>query len=400
MSACTGDAKPAATAPASIAIGLLVPTGGPNAQLGQQATLGARLAIEVVNRDIPTKPLPLPLGPSVGLHGNTKLSLLTSNTDSAPEKVDKEATKLVDDGAVGLVLADTIEVTQVASRVAEQLGVSLVDALSTSDGFGTNSRTGHFRIQPTDRREVGAALDLLYRYRGTPNQVKRIVTAAGTPATPALTEEANLLKGSIEDLSLSAGYEVPAKEKVVPLTGSEAGQPNGLVVKGDAVLAIVTSAAEASAANDLAVKLKGTAQVIAIGPAVSALDGVKNQTALRATGWSNEFATRNPTAQVIGAMFEQAYHTKLTEVAANAFMATMTLAMSMDQATDYSKQAVRNSVQQLTLPATQTIMPWNGVRFDGNGVNQLAAGVVEQRTSNGYMLVHPAELAITQVSSL
>jgi branched-chain amino acid transport system substrate-binding protein len=61
---------------------------------------------------------------------------------------------------------------------------------------------------------------------------------------------------------------------------------------------------------------------------------------------------------------------------------------------------VRNAVQALTLPVTQTIMPWNGVRFDGNGVNQLAAGVVEQRSPNGYLVVHPAELATNASLSL
>ncbi|WP_433610879.1 ABC transporter substrate-binding protein [Dactylosporangium sp. CA-139114] len=399
MSACTGDAKPAVTPPASVAIGLLVPTSGPNAQLGQQATLGARLAIEVVNRDVPSKPLPLPLGPGVGLRGGTKLTLLTGDTASAPERIEKEATKLVDDGAVGLILADTIDVAQTTSRVADFLGVSLVDSLTTSDTFSESNRAGHFRIQPTDRHLVNTALDLLYRYKGTNGQVKRIVTASGAPGGE-LGKEVASLKNSIEDLSQSSGYEVAGKDHVLPLTGSEAGQPNGQVQKGDAVFAVVTSPAEASAANDLAVKLKGIASVIALGPGVAALDGVKNPTALRASGWSNEFATRNPTAQVIGAMFEQAFHTKLTEVAADAFMATLTLAMAMDQAGDYTKQAVRNSVQQLTLPATQTIMPWNGVRFDGTGVNQLAAGVVEQRTQNGYMVIQPAELSITQAPNL
>ncbi|GAA3267168.1 ABC transporter substrate-binding protein [Dactylosporangium vinaceum] len=400
MSACTSGAeKPAATAPTTVAIGLLVPTSGPNAQLGQQATLGAKLAIEVVNRDIPTKPLPLPLGAGAGLRNGTKLTLLTGNTESAPEKIEKEAGKLIDDGALGLVLADTIDVALATSRVADLQGVSLVDALSTSDTFGDLNRTGHFRIQPTDRREVTTALDLLYRQRGGDKQIKRIVTAAGTPAGP-LGDEVASLKNSIEDLSQAAGYDVAGKDKILPLTGSEAGQPNGQVQKGDAVLAVVTSPAEASAANDLAVKLKGTAPVIAMGPAVGALDAVKNPTALRASGWSNEFAARNPIAQVIGAMFEQAFHTKLTEVAADAFMATLTLALAMDQSAEYSKQAVRNAVQQLNLPATQMIMPWNGVRFDGNGVNQLAGGVVEQRTQNGYTLIHPAELALSQALAL
>ncbi|GAA4248574.1 ABC transporter substrate-binding protein [Dactylosporangium darangshiense] len=398
MSACTGGDKPAATTPATVAIGLLVPTSGANAQIGQQATLGARLAIELVNRDVPAQPLPLPLGPGAGLRNGTKLTLISGNTESAPEKVDKEANRLVHDGAAGLIVADTIDVALTTGRVTDFLGIALVDAMSTSDTFGELNRVGHFRIQPSDRRMVSAALDMLYRQRDT-DRFRRIVTAAGTPSGP-LGDEATSLKNSIEDLSQAAGYAVAGKDHVVPLSGADAGEPGNLVGKEDAVLAIVTSAAEASAANDLAVRLKGTAPVIAIGPAVTALDQVKNPTALRVSGWSNEFAARNPIAQVIGAMYEQAFHTKLTEVAADAFMATLVMAMAMDQSTDYSKQSVRNAVQALTLPVTQTIMPWNGVRFDGNGVNQLAAGVVEQRSQNGYLIVQPAELATNSSLSL
>ncbi|MGI5245568.1 ABC transporter substrate-binding protein [Dactylosporangium sp. CA-139066] len=398
MSACTGGGAPAAPTPSTVAIGLLVPTSGANAQIGQQATLGARLAIELVNRDVPAQPLPLPLGPGAGLRNGTKLTLITGNTESAPEKVEKEANRLVHDGAAGVVVADSIDVAMTTGRVTDFLGVALVDAMSTSDTFGELNRVGHFRIQPSDRKMVTAALDMLYRQRDS-NRFRRIVTAAGAP-TGALGDEAASLKNSIEDLSRASGYEVAGKDHIVPLSGPDAGQPGGLVTKDDAVLAIVTSPAEASVANDLAVRLKGTAPVIAIGPAVSALDGVKSPTALRASGWSNEFAARNPIAQVIGAMYEQAFHTKLTEVAADAFMATLVMAMAMDQSVDYTKQSVRNAVQALTLPVTQTIMPWNGVRFDGNGVNQLAAGVVEQRTQNGYLVVHPAELATNPSLSL
>jgi branched-chain amino acid transport system substrate-binding protein len=397
--ACTGGGTPAPVVPTEVAIGLLVPTSGPNAALGQQAALGAQLAVELVNRDVPAQPLPLPLGPGAGLHNGAKLKLIMGNTEGAPEKVEKEASRLVDEGARGLVLADTIDVALPAGRQTDLLGVPLVDALSTSDTFGDLNRIGHFRIQPSDRQMLDAALGLLYRQRDTPGQFKRIVTAAGTPAGPLGDEAANL-KNSIEDLSQAAGYEVAGGNAVVPLSGSDAGQPGGLVSKGDAVLAIVTSPAEASAANDLAVKLKGTAPVIALGPAVSSLDGVRNPTALRAAGWSGEFAGRNPIAQVVGAMYEQAFHTKFTEVAADAFMATMVLALAMDQTADYTQQAVRNAVQQLTMPATQTIMPWAGIRFDGNGYNQLAAGVVEQHAPNGYLVVHPMELSATPTLSL
>ncbi|UWP81972.1 ABC transporter substrate-binding protein [Dactylosporangium fulvum] len=402
MTACTGDKNPAPKAPSTIAIGLLVPTSGANAALGQQATLGAKLAIELVNQDFKDLPLPLPLGPGAGLRNGTKLTLIAGNTESAPEKVEQEASRLVSEGAVGLVLADTIDVASPAGRETDLIGVSLVDALSTSDTFAELNRTAHFRIQPSDQQMVSTALGLLFRERATPTQFKRIVTAAGTP-TGTLGQQVNLLKNSIEDLSLAAGYEVPSKDKVLPLSGPNAGQSDGKVVKGDAVLAVVTSPAEAAAANELAARLKGTAPVIALGPAVGTFDTLKNgngSQVLRAVGWSTEFAGRNPIARVVAGMYEQAFHTKLTDVAAAAFTATMVLALAMDQVTDFTPQSVRSAVRQMSLPATQTIMPWNGVRFDGNGYNQLAAGIVEQYLPNGYMVIHPVELAATPTLTL
>ena len=39
------------------------------------------------------------------------------------------------------------------------------------------------------------------------------------------------------------------------------------------------------------------------------------------------------------------------------------------------------------------IMPWNGIRFDANGQNELAAGVVEARGAADVQVIFPRELA-------
>ena len=84
--------------------------------------------------------------------------------------------------------------------------------------------------------------------------------------------------------------------------------------------------------------------------------------------------------------------------AASAFTATMALAVSLDTAKSFGVSEVRAAVQQLNLPATQTIMPWNGIRFDGTGNNQLAASVIEQQTGNGFQVVYPNELAAAKIT--
>src|SRR6185369_3132680 len=106
LSSCTSNGNPAPKIPANLAIGLLVSTTGPNAAIGQQAQLGAKLAVEMVNNDVKDLPINLPLSTGAGLRNGAKLTLVVGNTDSAPEKVEKEASRLVSEGAVGLVLAD------------------------------------------------------------------------------------------------------------------------------------------------------------------------------------------------------------------------------------------------------------------------------------------------------
>jgi branched-chain amino acid transport system substrate-binding protein len=398
LTACTSKGNPAPKPPASLAIGLLVSTTGPNAAIGQQAQLGAKLAIEVINNDIKDLLFPLPLAVGAGLRNGTKLTLVVGNTDSAPEKVEKEASRLVHDGAVGLVLADTLDIAKPAGRETDTIGVALVDALSTADTFVDLNRAAHFRIQPSDRQMVSTALALLYRERDTPNEFKRIITASGK-ASGATGDEIANVRTSIEDLSLASGYEIGGKEQIA-LDADGAGE-SGFVEKGDAVLAIITNAQDAAAAAELAGRLKGKAPVVALGPGVGALDAIKgNNQVLRASGWSGEFAGRNPVARIVNGMFEQAFQAKMTDVAAAAFTATMLLALAMNSVTDLSPPVIRNAVQQLSLPATQTVMPWNGIRFDGSGYNVLAAGVVEQHVPNGYQVIHPVELAATPTLNL
>lgn len=398
LTACTNTGNPAPKVPATVAIGLLVSTTGPNAQIGQQAQLGAKLAIEMVNNDVKDLPINLPLSAGVGLKSGTKLTLMVGNTDSAPEKVEKEASRLVRDGAVGLVLADTLDVATPAGRETDTIGVALVDALSSADTFVDLNRAAHFRIQPSDRQMVSTALALLYRERDSESHFDRIITASGK-ASGAIGDEIANVHTSIEDLGLAAGYAIGGKDQI-DLSAQGAGD-SGFVKKGDAVLAIVANPQEAAAAVELAARLKGKAPVIALGPGVGALDAVKgNNQVLRASGWSSEFAGRNPIARIVGGLYEQAFHTKMTDVSAAAFTATMLLALAMNSVTDLSPPVIRNAVQQLALPATQTVMPWNGIRFDGSGYNQLAAGVIEQHVPNGYQVIHPVELAATPTLSL
>jgi branched-chain amino acid transport system substrate-binding protein len=390
--ACTSADPQTPVLPSTITIGLLTSRTGQSAPMGLDAIRGAELAIDLVNNPYPD--VPLPLGPSAGLRNGVKLGLAIGDTQGAPERVEEQVSRLVRDGAVGLVLADDIAVARSVGRQVDIVGVAMIDATSTADLFSELNRGGHYRIQPSDRSAVQSTMDLLYREHAAGKSIEKVAVAAA-PTAVSYNEEAETIRKAINDLGQSDGY---SAGPVLPLgAGANAADLASTVTgsKSDVVIAIVTTPQEAAAAIDLAVRLKGSVPVIGIGPAVEALDVTKaGQTeVLRTSGWSAEFTRRNPVAAQVAQLYERRYSTKLTQVATSTFMSTLALAVAADTAKGLSAGEVRGSVQQLAMSATQTIMPWDGIRFDGNGNNQLAASVVEQRTTGGFQVIHPVELA-------
>ncbi len=269
----------------------------------------------------------------------------------------------------------------------------MIDATSTADLFSDLNHTGHFRIAPSDRIAVQATMNLLYRQRALGMVNGRIATVL-PPAKATPDDEVQAIHESIADLAQSEGFG----------TGPEltfGADPGELVTavndaKPGAVLAVVTTPQELAAANTLAADVKGAIPVIAVGPAAAGA-ATGSGTLLHTVGWSAAYAARSPVAAQVAQLYQQRYAATLSPVAASAFTATMAMAMALDSTKSFGISDVRAAVQQLNVPATQTIMPWGGIRFDGTGSNQLASSIIEQQTSNGFQVVYPNELAVTKL---
>jgi branched-chain amino acid transport system substrate-binding protein len=119
---------------------------------------------------------------------------------------------------------------------------------------------------------------------------------------------------------------------------------------------------------------------------------------LRVVGWSADFSRRNPIARAVGELYQGRYGSPMTEIAASTFTATLTLADAIDRADSADPELIRAALRQTSLPANQTIMPWDGVRFDTAGQNRLATGVLEQSARGGFRLVFPRELGAGQLA--
>jgi branched-chain amino acid transport system substrate-binding protein len=128
-------------------------------------------------------------------------------------------------------------------------------------------------------------------------------------------------------------------------------------------------------------------------PALQAAGG-DSKGLLASASWSRDVAARNPAAKPVIELYEETYGSPMSEVAAGSFTAVLTLAKAMDDAGSIEPDRVRTALLNLDIPGRDTIMPWNGVRFDTTHQNTGAAGVVEQVGDKDVLrVVFPDELA-------
>jgi len=377
----------------SVVVGLLAPATGPDAADGKAALQGAQLAIELVNAHFPALPLKL----AGGLSGGVKMVLATGDTRSDPAAAADEAARLArQPHVVGLVAADSAGVVSTAAARAEELKVPLVDACTSADALVQFGRDWYYRTGPTDRMQAQTAFALMREQRGPdPTAGRRLAVLEGVSTQD--TDPA----GPVRQYADDEGYDMVAR---VPVSGSSSGADLAGRLgpeRPDVVIAVVGTDQEAAVVTDVAQRMKSL-PVLVLGHGVGGLaSGAApaggGRGVLRTVGWSADLAARNPTAKAVAELYQRRFGVPMSDSAAAVFTAMLTLAMAVDGAGPSDRTGngakVRAALRRVSLPATQTIMPGEGVRFDGTGQNQLAAAVVEQRAPGGFQVVYPREVA-------
>ncbi|HET8660564.1 MAG TPA: hypothetical protein VFM55_16365 [Micromonosporaceae bacterium] len=378
---CTGgDPAPPPGAPATI--GVLAAAGSPAAH-------GAQLAVDVVNGLVPEAPFPL-VAALRERRGALALAVASPGTTGA--EAQQAVTRLVtQDRVAGIVLAAPGRVVEAAER-ADGHQVPLVDASSSAVRLNDLGFDWYFRTAPSDRMLAAAALSTLVpeRRSGSP---PRLAIIAAASAAQGGDGPATLLR------ELSAGSGVADVVTVVAQAGpGGARRTAGELARAEPemVVAVAPDADAARAQLQAAVGLGSQVRLLGLGPgfAGSVAFSDEHPYLLRAASWSAEFANRQPVAREVALLYRARFGEPMSEPAASAFTAAMTLAIAVNAAGTTRAGEVRGALHQLWLPATQTIMPWDGVRFGPGGQNTLASGVVEQRVGKAFRVVYPPELAI------
>lgn len=391
--ACTGsDSNEGwSAAPREVRIGLLSPQSGPSKDAGIAALRGAQLAAAIVNGGEGSATQD---GGPVGLSqfNGIKLTIVPGDTRSEAEQGSLQAARLVGrERVVGLVGAYDTEVTEVASQRSERLGVPFVNGDASANYLTERGLDWFFRVGPTDRMFGEALLSTLTQLGGADAR-KIAILATNTRASSVVATLTN-------DLADEGGYQVVDSVKVDLSNGDPAASVQALAVhQPDAVFLI------ASVPGDAERMLKAFEQVRYTPPGMFAFGaGLFEPTVLLAAGrdaeglfsstaWSREVAARNTSAKRIMDLYEERFGTAMTEVAAGSFTAVLTLAKAVQDAGSVQPEPVRTALLNVSISGRDTIMPWEGVRFDATHQNTAAAGVVEQLVDGSFRAVFPREL--------
>jgi branched-chain amino acid transport system substrate-binding protein len=99
----------------------------------------------------------------------------------------------------------------------------------------------------------------------------------------------------------------------------------------------------------------------------------------------------------VAKLFEERYGHEMDENSARDFTAALTLLQAIDEAGSTEPEAIREALAGLEVAGDETIMPWDGIRFDDTGQNELARGVILQYLDGEYKLVWPFDAATAEL---
>jgi branched-chain amino acid transport system substrate-binding protein len=391
LAACTGaPSTERSGTSSSVRIGLLAPLSGPRATSGRDAVRGAQLAADLVNQASPVA-LPLAAGEGLPRLGGATLRIESADTGGDPQRAAAQANRLVAQRVAGLVSVGDTGTTAATSEQTERVGMLFVDGGGSANFLSERGMAWYFRTGPNDRL-LGEQLLSLLQQTGNGTARKLAIVHSGDSSGTDMSV-------ALEGLAEEGGYTVVA-DAALPGQGRDVAAVAREIrdASPDALIAATTQPADSSA-------LLGGFRAIGWSPPVTmgmgagfALLGGQgaipgDATVLRSIGWSMELARRNPVAGQVTALYQRRFGTAMTETAARAFTATLTLAQAIDAAGSVNARNVRAALLGLQVPGRDTIMPWNGIRFDESGQNTQAAAVVEQLSPAGARVVFPPELA-------
>jgi branched-chain amino acid transport system substrate-binding protein len=399
VSACsTSGADGGGSDVTEIKIGTPLPLSGPNAPLGKDALQGAELAADILNNGLPGLKLPLANDKGVPNLDHAKFTIVSADTQGKPENGASAVNHLVNDEEVH-VLSRALEsgVTKTAAQQAERLQVPFVTSISSSPALTQQGLKWFFRTGPTDVTYAQSFFGLLdeQKKKGVPADKIALLYMNNTFGTDAAKVAKSLAESNNKQIVADVPFDPAATDLTSQLQNVRAAEPDTVfVVAYPPTATLFINATQQLDYVPPAVMAFG-AGFIDAGFIESAGDGLEGMS--RRVAWSEDLGSRNPAAKIVADEYEKRYDAPLTENSARVFTTIMALAQAVNNARSVDPDQIRAALTALDIPGRDTIMPWDGIKFDDQHQNTGARAVVEQRLGGEWKVVYPKDVAAQEI---
>lgn len=396
--ACSASDADGGAAVDEILIGAPLPLSGPNAPLGKDALQGAQLAADIINNGLPGLKLPLVGEKGVPNLGNAKIKIVSADTQGKPENGASAVNHLVNDEKVHAV-AGALEsgVTKTAAQQAERLQIPFITSISSSPALTQQGLKWFFRTGPTDVTYAQAFFGLLdeQKKRNVPADKIALMYMNNTFGTDAAKVAQSLADANNKQIVADVPFDPAATDLTSQLQQVRAAEPDTVfVVAYPPTATLFINAVQQLDYVPPAVMAFG-AGFIDAGFIESAGDGLEGMS--RRVAWSEDLGSRNQAAKLVADEYRKRYKAPLTENSARVFTTIIALAQVFNDARSVEPDQVRAALIALDIPGRDTIMPWDGIKFDDQHQNTRARAVVEQRLDRTWKVVYPKDVAAQDI---
>jgi len=391
-------AVPAPAQAGDIKVGMLYPLSGSLALTGRNMRQAVELAADIVNTAHPEL-APLTLAAPAGLPklGGRKIQLVWADAKD-PATARAEAERLIDqEKVVALMGCYASAYTATASLAAETRGVPFLNAESSSPTLTQRGFKWFFRTGPTDETFTAMFFQMFGDLRKRGKRIQKLAILSENTefgATAAKVEQAQAKSQGYQMVAVEM-YTSPAATLDAELNRIHAAGPDAVIANSYLIDAVTT--------------IKALKTMRYFPPALVAQDagyvlpdyikdtGKDGYYILSRASWALGLGARKRLVGKVNDLYRARYNEDMDETNARSFTGLLTLANAINLGGGTSPTQILQGLLMTDIPEADTIMPWKGIKFDKDGQNMYASGVMVQLLDGKYKVVWPFDLAETPV---
>ena len=375
-------------------VGVLMPTSGGAAKSGQETLEAVKLAVDIINN---VYDIDLPFARTKGLpnHGGAKVKMFTEDHGGRPERGQAIAERLITQDKVHILQgAFHSSVASPSSQVAEKMGIPYVTGTSESPALTARGFKTFFSATPT-------ANDIA---RDFFTFLKEIRASSGVPAKKLAIMHINDVWGTGLAKAATAIYKnygfteiqkigyppsvADLKSEVLQLKQANPDVVLQAAFDADAILSVRTYKA-------LQFEPKA---ILAMGAGFASPTFIKGlgknaDYNYSHTKFHDALGEKRPAVRQVSAEFKKRTGKPIWDAPARAFTGMMVVADALNRAKSFSPEDILAALRATDIKGSDLIVPYRGVRFNSNGQNELANGLITQIQGGKHHPVWPSSIA-------